>query len=92
MNQSSLPANQAFNDGLREALNKSVSIDAMKRVSEMMTKTAKMLAMGHLDPSYMMETMNMMFSLLPENDDSGPGTSATQQTPAPAPMNQPYME
>ena len=90
MNQSSLPANQAMNDGMREALNKSVSSDAMKKVADMMTKTAKMLSMGHLDPSYMMETMNMMFSLLPENEESSQASSSEQQSPAP--VNQPYME
>ena len=64
MNQLSPLANQAINDGMREALNKRVSFDAMKKVSDMMTKTAKMLAMGHMNPVYMMETMNMMQSLM----------------------------
>jgi hypothetical protein len=72
MNQPSSPTNQAMNDGMREAINKSVSSDSMKKVSDMMTKTAKMLAMGHLDPSYMMETMDMMQRLMPENTESEP--------------------
>ena len=71
MNQPSLPANQAMTDGMREALNKSVSSDSMKKVADMMTKTAKMLSMGHLDPSYMMETMEMMQKLMPEGEPEG---------------------
>jgi hypothetical protein len=78
MNQTSLPVNQKMNDGMREALNKSVSTDAMKKVSDMMLKTAKMLAMGHMDPAYMMETMDMMQALMPNNagqppEDQGQG-------------------
>ena len=69
MNQPSNPANQAMTDGMREALNKSVSADAMKKTSDMMIKTAKMLAMGHLDPTYMQETMDTMLSLMPKDQE-----------------------
>ena len=71
MIQPSTPQNQAMNDGMREALNKSVSSDAMKKVSDMMMKTAKMLAMGHLDPTYMTETMSMMQQLMPAGEPQG---------------------
>jgi len=74
MNQSSTPQNQAMNDGMREALNKSRNADAMKKVSDMMMKTAKMLAMGHMDPTYMMETMDMMQQIMPGNTDQADRT------------------
>jgi hypothetical protein len=83
MNQSSTPQNQAMNDGMREALNKSANPNAMKKVSDMMMKTAKMLAMGHLDPTYLMETMDAMQQIMPENTDQADQTAPDQadQTP-----------
>jgi hypothetical protein len=54
---------------MRDALNKSVNVEAMKKVSEMMIKTAKMLAMGHIDPTYMTETMDAMQQIMPGNTD-----------------------
>ena len=62
---------QAMSQGMRDALNQSVSQESMKKCSDMMTKTAKMLAMGHLDPAYMMETMTLMQSLMPSEPDQG---------------------
>jgi hypothetical protein len=72
MNQPSTPQNQAMNDGMREALNKSVNADAMKKVSDMMMKTAKMLAMGHLDPTYLAETMDAMQQIMPDQAEQAP--------------------
>lgn len=69
MNQPSSPKNQSMNDGMREALNKSVNSDALKKVANMMMKTAKMLSMGHLDPTYMMETMDAMLQIMPEETE-----------------------